>query len=95
FTIIHDIGRMMVGSGASEFRYPELDGSLLHPVIGALMLTEAFSQLPGAISGKVRKLLKALEYTAERHTRSIGLTRETVKKWQLAKLERYNRDDSL
>jgi hypothetical protein len=86
FTIVHDLGRMMVGSGASAFRYPPEDGNLLHPVVGALMLREAFAVVREFAAPRVQQMLEALEFTAERHTLSIGLTQEVVHKTKLATL---------
>jgi hypothetical protein len=86
FTIVHDIGRMMVGSGASKFRYPRMAGNLLHPVVGAIMLREAFRPLRDHVADRVWQLLEALVCTAERHTLSIGLTATAVQKSQLPTL---------
>ncbi|MBN3032807.1 MAG: hypothetical protein JW873_01795 [Candidatus Saganbacteria bacterium] len=83
FTAVHDLGRMMVGSGASKLPTEIKDdatarefiqqGNFLHPIAGAMMLREAFEPLAEDISNDLASLLKALVTTAERHTLSIGL----------------------
>ena len=95
FTIFHDIGRMMVGSGASKFRYPAMDGNLLHPVVGAIMLRQAFSVIDDSLNPPIRQLLEALVYTTERHTLSIGLTKTAVDKSNISKLIYYEDIESL
>jgi len=88
FTIIHDIGRLMVGSGASKPRYPShRQGDILHPIVGAIMLREAFQPLRGRVASEVRELLNSLIYTVERHTLSIGLMATTLQNCGLARLE--------
>jgi hypothetical protein len=72
FTSVHDLGRLLVGSGASCDKYPA-EGNLLHPIVGAMMLRETFAPLQSEISGELLDLFQALVITAERHTLSLGL----------------------
>ncbi|MFA5104588.1 MAG: hypothetical protein WC527_05380 [Candidatus Margulisiibacteriota bacterium] len=74
FEGVHDIGRMMVGSAATQDMYPENnEGNMLHPIVGAMMLREACSSVTSGIPPMVSGLLKALIATVERHTLSRGL----------------------
>ncbi|MFH1361822.1 MAG: hypothetical protein ABIH69_04125, partial [bacterium] len=86
FTSVHDIGRMMVGSGASVDRYPG-QSNFLHPVVGAMMLREAFEPVMRELANDIVNLLNALVTTAERHTLSIGLTASQVEKQRISEIE--------
>ncbi|NQT30567.1 MAG: hypothetical protein HQ596_08340 [Candidatus Saganbacteria bacterium] len=85
FTSIHDIGRMMVGSGASKDIYGA-QGNFFHPIVGAMMLREAFEPLMRELTSDVATLLDALVTTAERHTLSIGLVASYCENQRLSQL---------
>jgi len=68
---------------------------MLHPIVGAIMLKEAFSLLRGRKDGSHDGLFTALEYTAERHTRSIGLTPKVVEACEVWRLDSYEDVDCL
>jgi|GEM_PF-3145932 len=77
FTGVHDMGRLMVGSGASADKYGA-SGNFLHPIAGAIMLREAFDPIAERSSSDLQKLFYALVMTAERHTLSYGLPASIV-----------------
>ena len=111
FTAIHDIGRMMVGSGASkivdfEGRLHPLDedstlkkareeGNLAHPIVGALMLEEAFSPLFGIVKDDIAGLLRSLISTTERHSIAVGIQSFFVRAQRIGQLRdpRYHDKD--
>jgi hypothetical protein len=82
FNSVHDMGRLMVGSGASKDEYGE-QGSLLHPIVGALMLREAFDPIAVEANSDLTKLFRALVMTTERHTMSFGLSPSVVEKYKI------------
>ena len=86
FTAVHDLGRMMVGSGASIDHY-KIQGSFLHPIVGAMILREVIEPIWMDLSEDMIALFKALITTAERHTLSIGLMASIVKAQRINEIE--------
>lgn len=89
FNGVHDIGRMMVGSPASKDIYGK-QGALLHPIVGAVMLREAFDGIAVEKASDLAELFRALVMTAERHTMSIGLSCSTVAKFNIDTIKGYS-----
>jgi hypothetical protein len=98
FTAVHDIGRMMTGSGASidiDSMSPEdmkaylFEGNFLHPIVGAMMLREAFDPIISEMSPDSRELVNALIYTAERHSLSIGIMPNVMTDMKIRQIPGY------
>ncbi len=95
FTCVHDIGRLMVGGGASKNMYPVNDeGYILHPVIGAAMLREAFVPIMGDGAG-ADDLLSSLISVTERHRLSVGMTGSEIERANIRDITGYENCERL
>ncbi|MEK7377099.1 MAG: hypothetical protein AABZ57_08090 [Candidatus Margulisiibacteriota bacterium] len=97
FTCVHDIGRMMTGSGASEDRYAaDMEGNLLHPIAGAQMLKEVYFHSDfKARNGEQTTFLQALDAVTERHTLSVGIPNANMEKGHVREIIGYESRQSL
>ena len=71
FIVAQEMGRMVVGSQLTAKNYG-LEEEFLHPLVGGLILKEAFQPLEKIVEGRAADLLHDLVVATERHWQAIG-----------------------